>query len=249
MMTDQNDSFNDEDNYSEPRGVEYFGEIEELLGYSFDDKERLDRALTHRSVPTKGNRADYERLEFLGDAVLDLAVAQLLLDAHPDAREGELSKMRAALVNTSSLARIAKSMGLGPFVRLSKGELANNGAERPSILADVFEAVIGAVYRDAGFEVALNSIKKLFGDAITTVTPRDPKTELQEALHAIGDSSPEYLLECVEGPEHAPTFISIVQIDGKIVGRGRGTTKKQSQQNAAAEALQEIENDGEENGS
>ncbi|MCB0335088.1 MAG: ribonuclease III [Bdellovibrionales bacterium] len=250
-MNDDNGSHGERSfqSVNEPLGLEHFGRIEELLSYTFEDKERLDRALTHRSVPSKGNKADYERLEFLGDAVLDLAVAQLLLDAHPDAREGELSKMRAALVNTASLASIARRMGLGAFIRLSKGELANNGSERPSILADVFEAIIGAVYREAGFEAALKSVEVLFGDAIANVTPRDPKTELQEVLHALGGMAPEYLLECVEGPEHAPTFVSVVQVDGEIVGRGRGTTKKQSQQNAAAEALKIIEEEGAEYGS
>ena len=215
-----------------------FDKVEAQVGYKFQDTALLERALTHRSVQVRGsNKNDYERLEFLGDAVLDLAVAQLLLDAHPDAREGDLSKMRAALVNTASLADIAKRIDLGPYIRLSRGELANGGAERPSILADVFEALMGAVYREAGFPAALGCISALFGELVKTVTPRDPKTELQEALHVTGSSGPEYLLECVEGPEHAPVFVSIVKVDGQIVGRGRGATKKASQQVAASEAL------------
>lgn len=216
---------------------EDYGEIEAQLGYAFSDRGWLERALTHRSLHPKGNKSDYERLEFLGDAVLDLGVAHLLLDVHAEAREGELSKMRAALVNTASLAEIARRIGLGPFIRLSRGELASGGSERPSILADVLEAVMGAVYREAGYDTALKVALTLFGDQIQTVMPRDPKTELQEVLHAKGKEAPQYLLECVEGPEHAPTFISVVLVDKKICGRGRGATKKASQQEAASEAL------------
>lgn len=221
----------------EPRGREHYGEIEQRLGYQFKDREWLERALTHRSVHAKGAKSDYERLEFLGDAVFDLAVAHLLLDHHPEAREGDLSKMRAALVNTTSLAQIARNLELGAFIRLSRGELASGGSERSSILADVVEAVLGAVYREGGYDVAKVCVAGLLGDQLRTVTPRDPKTELQEALHASGSEAPVYRLECVEGPEHAPVFISVVEVDGQIVGRGRGPTKKASQQSAAEEAL------------
>ena len=220
--------------------AEQFERIETALGYQFKDRSWLERALTHRSVFSKGGKNDYERLEFLGDAVLDLAVAHLLLDRHPDAREGDLSKMRAALVNTSSLADVARELKLGPLIRLSRGEMASGGADRPSILAGVFEAVMGALYREAGFDAALRCVESLLGSELTDVTPRDPKTELQEALHASGSEAPTYLLECVEGPEHAPIFISVVEVDGQIVGRGRGSTKKASQQAAAGEALERI---------
>jgi ribonuclease-3 len=221
----------------DPLGSEHYGEIEELLGYTFVDRAWLERALTHRSMQVKGAKSDYERLEFLGDAVFDLAVAHLLLDRHPEAKEGDLSKMRAALVNTTSLAEIARALKLGKFIRLSRGELASGGAERASILADVVEAVLGAVYREGGYDVAMACVERLLGQQLTNVTPRDPKTELQEALHASGSDAPVYRLECVEGPEHAPVFISVVEVDGQIVGRGKGPTKKASQQNAAEEAL------------
>lgn len=214
--------------------------IEESLGLQFSDRSLLARALTHRSALGLKERADYERLEFLGDAVLDLSVAHLLSDLHPEAREGELSKMRAALVNTQALAVVARQLGLGPFIRLGRGELASGGAERPSILADVMEAVIGAVYRDSSYENALSMIERIFGSALKEVTPFDPKTELQEVLHAAGSEPPNYLLELVEGPEHAPTFVTVVVVDGEIVGRGRGSTKKAAQQEAAAEALNKL---------
>jgi ribonuclease-3 len=225
---------------SQPLGRDQYHRIESALAYQFKSHEWLERALTHRSVHAKGDKNDYERLEFLGDAVFDLAVAHLLLDHHPEAREGELSKMRAALVNTASLAELARRVELGPFIRLSRGELASGGGDRSSILADVLEAVIGAVYRESGYDVALRCVAGLFGDLLKSVTPRDPKTELQEALHASGSEAPVYLLECVEGPEHAPSFISVVEVDGQIVGRGRGATKKASQQAAAAEALDRL---------
>lgn len=227
----------------QPKGREEYHLIEEKLGYKFNEPAWLERALTHRSVHPIGNRSDYERLEFLGDAVLDLVIAHLLLDNHQEAREGELSKMRAALVNTASLAQVARSLNLGPYIKLSRGELANGGFERPSILADVLEAVLGAIYREGGYEQAAACVKLLFGDQLTSVTPRDPKTELQEALHAVGSDAPVYMLECVEGPEHSPIFVSVVQVDGQIVGRGRGPTKKASQQVAADEALARLKPD------
>lgn len=224
--------FADEDSY--PR-------LEKALGYKFSNYEGLKRALTHRSAHFAGNKHDYERLEFLGDAVLDLVVADLLLTQHSKAKEGELSKMRAALVNTQSLAQIARRLKLGDYIILSRGEYANGGADRPSILADVFEAVMGAIYRDGGYEKAMQCISAFFGDQITTVVPSDPKTELQERLHSLNAPAPVYLLECVEGPEHAPTFVTVVEIDKEILGRGRGSTKKAAQQAAADEALKALD--------
>ena len=221
-------------------GSEQFLLIEQRLGYKFKNRAWLERALTHRSVHPKGARSDYERLEFIGDAVLDLAVGHLLLDQYPDVREGDLSKMRAALVNTASLADVARSVELGPYIRLSRGELASGGAERPSILADVFEAILGAIYREAGYDTAFSVVRGLFAVRTQTVTPTDPKTELQEALHALAEPQPEYLLEFVEGPEHAPTFVSVVKIGDQIAGRGRGPTKKASQQMAAGIALESL---------
>jgi ribonuclease III len=214
--------------------VDYF---ESIFGLRIKDVESFTTALTHRSLQFGGEKSHYERLEFLGDAVLDLAVADLLINAHPHASEGELSKMRAALVNTQSLAEIARSFELGKFIRLSRGELSSGGAKRPSILADVVEAILGAIYLEFGFTGALSAISKLFGSKVTHVSPSDPKTELQEILHTLGKGQPSYRLECTEGPEHNPTFISVVLIDGEFAGRGRGASKKISQQEAAAKAL------------
>jgi len=222
-----------------------FETLTSSLGLKFSSEDLLERALTHRSAVGLSERADYERLEFLGDAVLDLSIADLLCKLYPDAREGELSKMRAALVNTQALAEIARSYEVGPFIRLGRGELSAGGADRPSILADVMEAIIGAFYQDNGFEDSITLIQKIFGDRLDQVTPYDPKTELQEALHIAGSEPPSYLLELVEGPEHAPNFISVVMVDNEVAGRGEGPTKKASQQAAAAVALEKLRSSAE----
>ncbi|MGI6679987.1 MAG: ribonuclease III [Bdellovibrionota bacterium] len=215
-----------------------YAKLEESLGYKFKDKSKLERALTHRSLHQKGVNDDYERSEFLGDAVLDLVIGDLLLKKHKNASEGDLSKLRAALVNYKSLAKIACKLNIGDYVKLSKAEKANNGQEKPSILSDVVEAIIGAIYYEAGFEVVFDVIKKLFEDEFKCVKPFDPKTELQEILHATTTDVAEYKLVDAKGPEHARIFITEVCIGGKSLGRGKGTTKKESQQNAAKEALE-----------
>jgi ribonuclease-3 len=183
---------------------------------------------------------NYERLEFIGDAVFDLAVAHLLSDRYPGASEGELSKMRAALVKGASFAAIAQRLSLGSYIKLSRSELANGANNRASILSDVLEAVVGAVYLDGGFEAARECISRLLRDDILNVVPRDPKTELQELLHAANAAPPIYRLDCTEGPEHSPVFITSVEVYGRIFGHGRGSTKKASQQAAAEEALSKI---------
>ena len=217
-----------------------FEELEVRLGYTFSNRTLIETALTHRSALNFAERADYERLEFLGDAVLDLAVADLLSTQHPEAREGELSKMRAALVNTHALAAISRTLELGPYIRLGRGEMSSGGNDRPSILADVFEALVGAMYRDANYETVMAIVDRIFGTDLKEVTPSDPKTELQEFLHVAGCEPPSYLLEMMEGPEHSPTFITVVIVDGEIAGRGKGPTKKGSQQEAAKEALERL---------
>ena len=238
---DDSSPVEEREKFHKPLGRERFNEIEEKLGYSFSNPDVLERALTHRSAHSGGVSGDYERLEFLGDAVLDLAVAHLLLDQHPGLREGHLSKMRAALVNTSSLAGVAREIRIGPFIRLSRGELANRGSTRPSILADVFEAIFGAIYRESGYQAALDVAMRLFEEKVKDVTPVDPKTELQERLHSLNLEPPTYVLDVVEGPEHEPSFVSSVLIGEQCMGRGRGTTKKASQQAAAAQALEALE--------
>jgi ribonuclease-3 len=225
------------ENY-QPRGDYEF--VEGKLAYEFKDRSLLERALTHRSALRARDRADYERLEFLGDAVLGLCVAHLLSDLHPDATEGKLSKMRAALVNTQALADIARKLEFGQFIKLGRGEISSGGFDRPSILADVTEAVFGAVYRDSSYDNVLEKVAAIFEQELQQVTPYDPKTELQEILHQEGSDVPSYLVELVEGPVHAPIFVVVVKVDGEIAGRGRGPTKKSAQQAAAAEVISRL---------
>jgi ribonuclease-3 len=214
--------------------------FEGLIGYRFADEKLLCTALTHRSLQAIGERSHYERLEFLGDAVLDLAIAELLLEEYPTANEGTLSKLRAALVNTTCLASVATELEFGKYVRLSRGEIAAGGAERPALLADVVEAVVGAAFYESGYERTKEMVRKVFSKRINDVAPSDPKTELQERVHMLSRKAPQYKVECTEGPEHSPVFVSVVLIDGEIFGRGRGSTKKLSQQAAAAEALRAL---------
>lgn len=199
-VAEQTESQNDTDRYQE---------LYAKINYTFRDYNLLHLAMTHRSLQAEGLRMDYERLEFLGDAVLDLVVAQLLLDHHSEAKEGELSKMRAALVNTSSLAEVARELELNSFVRLSRAETLSGGANRDSTLADVLEALIGAIYKEAGFDAAFQVIKGIFIERISSVQPNDPKTELQEFLHTLEIDCPRYELEKVDGPQHARFLIQL----------------------------------------
>lgn len=202
--------------------------VERHFGYTFKDQELLGVALTHRSIRSREEQGDYERLEFLGDAVLDLAIAILLLKHHPSASEGALSKMRAALVSTRGLAELGREIKLGDYIRLSRGERLTGGTERPSILADVVEALIGAVFSESGFEQALAFVGCFFGARLENVSPYDPKTELQELLQARYKLFPKYELQSVEGPEHDAVFVSVVRVSGRIIGRGNGRSKKLS---------------------
>lgn len=205
-------------------------ELETLIGYTFKNKSHLETALTHSSIRSQDH---YERYEFLGDAVIDLVVAKLLIDAHPNSPEGELSKMRATLVSSYGLSQAGSELGLERFIR-AKQEMNQN------LVADVVEALCGAIFLDSTFENAFKFGELLFKDRVKTVSPRDPKTELQELLHQLNKEPPVYELESTEGPDHAPTFSSIVKIEGQVLGRGQGESKKLSQARAAEEALEKL---------
>lgn len=202
-------------------------------------------ALTHRSFCAE--HAGYEsneRLEFLGDSVLGLAVTQHLYRVYPTRPEGELAPMRAAVVNSASLAEAASEIGLGESLRLGKGEDKSGGRQRPSILADAMEAVIGAVYLDGGWVVAKDLVERLIAPKIRTPdeTPRyqDYKTELQELIARLNHSTaPQYQVSHF-GPDHEKHFQATVSAEGKVLGRGEGRSKKQSEQNAAAAALKQL---------
>jgi ribonuclease III len=219
-------------------------ELERVLGYKFEQPQYLSRALTHPSAAGPGGGVDYERLEFLGDAVLDLAIADLLMQRFPDAREGTLSKYRASVVNGRTLAVKAQSLGIGKTLRLGKGEEKSGGREKTSILAAAFEAVIGAIYVDGGIASVHRVVVTLFGgDLGTTLGERDYKTELQEVSHRRFRTQPIYELVSERGPDHAKQFTTRIRIAGRELGTGSGASKKQSEQAAAQAALDRIERD------
>jgi ribonuclease-3 len=215
--------------------------FERRLGYAFRDRDLLRLALTHRSFANEKGLGDQnERLEFLGDAVLDLVAASMLFDAHPGFPEGELSRRKSGLVSEPSLASLAEEVGLGELLRLGVGEERSGGRRKPSLLSDALEAVFGAVYLDGGLVAARSVIEPLLQRGMESIDDwdrRDPKTRLQELLQSQGISVPRYRLIAERGPDHAKTFTVECRIDGRIAGVGRGASKKAAEQEAAREAL------------
>lgn len=218
-------------------------EFERALGYVFDNKAVLEKALTHRSyVNEKGlDRNDSnERLEYLGDAVLNLAVSHELVHARPDAAEGDLSRLRASLVNETALCEIAEKVNLGSHVKLGRGEENTGGRAKPSILADALEAVVGAVYLDGGYQPALSLVRTHFSERIAAATAGEPdrdfKTRVQELCQELYKRAPEYRVVRESGPDHEKVFTVEASINGKVLGRGSGRSKKDAAQQAAAAA-------------
>ena len=217
-------------------------ELEARLGYIFDDPSLLREALTHSSYANEhgGTRADCnERLEFLGDAVLSTVVARHLYLTMPDVEEGELSKRRAALVCETSLAVFARELELGKELLLGRGESKSRGEERDSILSDCFEAVIAAIYLDGGMRAAERFIQRhvLREAAAAADGARDYKTELQEVIQQNPEEKIRYVHTGESGPDHDKTFTVEVWLNSNVIARGTGHSKKQAEQNAAAEAL------------
>lgn len=211
--------------------------LEHALGYHFQHPSLLNAALTHPSA-VGPSEPHYERLEFLGDAVLDLAIADLLMRRFPDAKEGQLSKQRASIVNGRTLALKAQEIGVGKYLRLGKGEEKSGGREKPSILAAALEALIGAIYSDGGLEPAQRAVEILIADDLGgSAAERDYKTELQEAAYRRFRAQPVYELVATRGPDHAKHFITRIRIAGQDLGVGEGGSKKQSEQAAARAAL------------
>jgi ribonuclease-3 len=211
------------------------------LGYSFRDPALLEAALTHRSAgPT-----NYERLEFLGDAVLTLAAAELVFAAYPQADEGELSRYRAALVSGTSLAERAQELGLGMQLRLGGGELKSGGHRRGSILADAIEAVIGAIHLDGGFDVARAAAKRLFEPRLLRLAEvagvKDPKTRLQEELQARGLPLPVYAIDGISGEPHEQWFVASCEVERLgLRSQGEGSSRRRAEQAAADRLLQRL---------
>lgn len=210
------------------------------LGHDFDRPELLQLALTHRSwcAENAGNESN-ERLEFLGDAVLGLVVTEHLYDRYPDLPEGELAKARAGVVSSIALAEAATELGLGPALRLGRGEHRSGGRAKPSILADALEAVIGAVHLDGGVEASRRLVLGLLAEqtALSAEGPggHDHKTRLQELAARQWEELPSYDLRD-EGPDHAKTFYATVSVGGEVRGAGEGRSKKQAEQAAARAA-------------
>jgi len=211
------------------------------LDYSFTDPNLLRQALTHRSYGVPHN----ERLEFIGDAILNCVVALTLYERYPDLPEGDLSRVRAHLVNKDMLAQVARRLGLGAMIRLGEGEIRSGGAARASILADVMEAVFGAVFLDAGFAEARRTIGAAYADLLRDADPatlgKDPKTRLQEWLQAQRLPVPEYAIVATTGEAHAQQFSVECRIPGlAIVATGSGASRRAAEQDAAASALAAI---------
>lgn len=220
-------------------------ELSELLDYRFRNLELLERALTHRSAAHTANKGDYwaanERLEFLGDAVLGLVTSSFLYERFPEKDEGELSKLKAALVNKVTLARVAKDIGLGKFLKLSPEEERTGGRQRHSIIADAYEALLGAVYLDGGTKAATELIEtQLLSRLSELVSDRahyNYKGELLEYLQGRGMGTPRYILETEEGPDHHKNFTMGVIVHGTKLAVGTGPSKKEAEQKAARLAL------------
>jgi len=222
--------------------------LQQRLGYTFGDRGILLQSLTHTSFGHEylQDKAialrDNERLEFLGDAILDVVISDVLLETFPNANEGQLSKMRAAVVNEKTLAELARNIGLCDCVRLGKGESQTGGQQKPSILSSTFEAVIAAIYLDGGFNAVFPIVRHLFAPMFQSETGTlpfcDHKTQLQEIVQARHKVTPTYHLVQSSGPDHAKTFEVEVRMNGKSMATATGTSKKEAEQNAARAAIQ-----------
>lgn len=226
-------------------------DIQERIAYQFSNIALLERALTHKSYANE-YRVSYhnERMEFLGDAVLNLAVSEYLMRACPDSTEGDMSKLRAAVVSEPALSAVARTIGLGDYMLLGRGEEQTGGRDKDSLLANCLEALIASIYLDTGKEAAAAFVVRFFEDMIKrTCTSRgalDNKTELQELCQERIKQLPEYKIVSETGPDHQKQFAVEVWIKGILSGRGIGRSKKEAEQRAAKEALKKLtESNGE----
>jgi ribonuclease-3 len=225
----------------------HFQALEQRLAFTFSNRNLLTEAFTHSSYVNerKSNQSrDNERLEFLGDAVLELVVSEYLFATFPNGKEGQLTKMRASIVCEPSLVRFAETLDFGKFVLLGKGEESTGGRTRPSLLADVFEAFVGALYLDQGLDIVkLFMHKHVFHTLRLDGLPKDSdyKTRLQERVQQLGLGTPEYRIVDQQGPAHDRAFVAEVTLNGDILGQGMGRSKKDAEQSAAAFAYQSFQ--------
>ena len=217
-----------------------YAELETALGYKFKDRKLLERALTHASVRSNAaTRLDNERLEFLGDRVLGLAVAEMLHHALPDHSEGELARYFNRLVRGATCAAVGREAGIGKFLILSDSEADSGGREKDTILANAVEALLGAIFVEGGFDAGRDAVKRLWGERFD-LSPSvivDPKSALQEWAQGQGLPLPRYAEISREGPDHAPRFVSEARLKDHEPATGEGTSKRQAEQAAAAELL------------
>jgi len=222
--------------------------LEDIIGYNFKDKKLLDEALTHKSCKKPYNN---ERLEFLGDAVLDLVVGEYLFRKFPDFHEGNLSKLRASIVNEKGFQKFAQELSLGSCIHISAAEENNNGRTKASICSNAFEAVMGAVYLDGGLKevekITIKLLEKVYPTIDLNSIFHDYKTILQEVTQAKNGVTPEYVLVKATGPDHKKEFEIMVKVSDKKLATAKGKSKKEAQQNAAKMALEILKRD--ENGS
>jgi len=225
--------------------------LESMISYRFRDRRLLAEALTHRSYAYAARRAagmgDNQRLGFFGDAVLGLIVSRRLLELYPENDEGSLSRMRASLVDTETIARLADHIRLGGFLRLSRGEEKIGGRDKPSILAGAFEALVAAVFLDGGLTVAEDLVDRLYGPLLAGEEGggdlRDSKTRLQEMAHSLRCAPPFYILEEVSGPDHDLHFTVTVMVGDECFARGTGKTRREAEQDAAEKGVLLLEED------
>jgi ribonuclease III len=229
--------------------------LEGRINYHFHNLDGLNHALTHRSYVNENpaeSCPDNERLEFLGDAVLELCISDLLMKAFPDFTEGKLSKLRSSVVNEQSLAELACKFAIGDYLMLGRGEELSGGRKKPSLLADTFEAVIAAIYLDGGFSQTMAFIENLFMPIVTAedknVIHTDYKTALQEVSQERFKEIPQYTLKAEYGPDHDKTFEISLSVGGMITAQGMGKSKKEAEQQAAKEAMKALEKQEEEQG-
>lgn len=221
-------------------------DLQSHIGYQFNDVSLIQLALVHSSYAFEqmNNGSHNETQEFLGDAVLDLTVGYILFSRFPDMREGNLTRIRAALVNESGLADMARMISLGDYLLLGHGEDSSNGREKPSILSCAYEALVGGIFLDGGYEAALSFVRTWFEPLIDerrkTLMLADAKSTLQERLQEKYNAGPEYVLDDEEGPAHARKFTVSVHFKGKELGQGTATSKKEAEQRAAREALEQF---------
>ncbi len=225
------------------------GEIERRLGYRFSDAGLLETALTHRSHAhelKEGASVHYERLEFLGDALLGFLVSDRLYRGDKNAPEGLLTRRRQAVVRSSTLAETARDLGLGKAIRLGRGEERTGGREKPSLLADLFEAILAAVYLDGGIRPARAFVERHLGRAADRTqrpgtSSDDFKTRLQETIQAKLQRTPRYRIVSTSGPAHARLFEVEVLVEGRVLGKGTGTNRKRAEQEAARSGLRQLD--------